>query len=85
MKNRRKYIYGHNKSLRQIQTEYPFENVELDKKLALSAQYTVTFDVYLAYELRKKGYKAVAWGAIYKRKRVFVIEKRRIQISELPF
>lgn len=85
MKNRKKYIYGHNKSLRQIQTEYPFENVEIDKKLALSAQYTVTFNVYLAYELRKKGYKAVAWGAMYKQRHVFVINKKPMPLSELPF
>ncbi len=84
MKSRRKYIYGHTKTLRQIRAEYPFEDVEVDKKLLLSERYTVTFDAYLAYELIKKGYEAVAWGAIYGQRHVFVINKKPMPLSELP-
>lgn len=84
MKNR-KYVYGHNKTIKQIRKEYPFDKGEADKKLILSAKYTVTYDIYLAYELRRKGYKALVWGAIYKSKRVYVIEKKPMPLSYLPF
>lgn len=84
MRNERRYVYGHSKTLKQIKKEFPFDNVDVDKNIILSSDYTVTFDVCLAYQLRRKGYNALVWGGMYKHKRIFVIEKKRVQM-EMPF
>lgn len=79
------YIYGHNKSVRQIKREYPYSNEKVNEGPSLQGKYTVTFDPHLAYALRKDGYDAVVWGGIYEGKRIFIIDKKGITKDELPF
>ena len=81
---RRKYVYGHLLTVRQIKREYPYQDTFVDKIVVLSCENTVTFDVFLAYKLRQDGYNPLIWGGIYRGKRIFIIEKKRKQF-ELPF
>ena len=80
----KKMIYGHCMTRRKIEEKYPFDDLEIDSAFVRQCNATITFDIYLAYELRRQGYSAIAWGAIYRHKRVFIIDKPKNRLS-LPF
>lgn len=77
----RRMYYGHTLTKRKIEEEYPYEDIEIDSSIIRRYTGTVTFDVHLAYELRSKGYTVEYWGAWYRHKRVFLIDK---PINNLP-
>lgn len=81
----REYVYGHTMTVGEIENRYPYENVEIDKKIILSA-YSVTYDVFMAYQWRTKGYELVSWGGLYHKQRIFVFKtnKKSTQLS-MPF
>lgn len=80
----RRMIYGHTVSKKRIEEKYPFEEVEIDCSVVKRFKGTVTFDIHLAYELRSKGFNVVHWGAIYRQKHVFLIDKPTNTLP-LPF
>ncbi len=81
----RKYSYGHNLTIAEIQKILPFSNKTIKRALMNESNYTISFDVQMAYRLLKKGYKCIIWGGIYNDVYVFVFKKKRIKTRSLPF
>lgn len=80
----KKMTYGHCKNKNKIKKEFPFQENEIDDKFLKNFSGTVTFDVYLAYRIRRKGYDVVCWGATYKNRRIFMFDKPENKLP-LPF
>ncbi len=81
----RKYSYGHNLTIAEIQKISAFSNKMIRNTLFKDERYTVSFDIQMAYRLIKKGYKCVVWGGLYNNVHVFIFRKRRISTRTLPF
>lgn len=85
LKEDREYVYGHTLTVGEIENKYPYEDVEIDKKIILSS-YSVTYDALLAYKWRTKGYELVSWGGLYHKQRIFIFKtnKRNTRVT-IPF
>lgn len=83
--NEQLYIYRHNLTKKEIKIKYPYSMVTVDEYYIKCQQFTITFDVLLAYEYLINDMKVVIWGGFYQGMDVFVFDKPRIQRYELPF
>ena len=50
-----------------------------------SHKYTMTFNLNTAIYFKRKGYKVIAWGIEYKGAKLYVFDKKPINIEDLPF
>ena len=46
---------------------------------------TMTFNLKTAIYFKRKGYKVIAWGIEYKGAKLYVFDKKPINIKDLPF
>lgn len=84
-KIRKRYIYGHGKSEKQITKHYPYCNLQINKR-DIPANSRVTYDIFLAYEWLRKGEQFLYWGAIYNGKKIFVATQTHFKHNNiLPF
>ena len=82
---REKELYGHSLTVKEISEITNYTRETVSRKLLKNKNYTVTFDIKMAYSYKLRGYSVVVWGGLFEGMLVFVFKKKRINVRSLPF
>lgn len=82
---REKELYGHSLTVKEISEITNYTRETVSRKLLKNKNYTVTFDIKMAYSYKLRGYSVVVWGGLFEGMLVFVFKKKRVNVRSLPF
>lgn len=82
---REKELYGHSLTVKEISEITNYTRETVSRKLLKNKNYTVTFDIKMAYSYKLRGYSVVVWGGLFEGMLVFVFKKKRLNVRSLPF
>ena len=82
---REKELYGHSLTVKEISEITYYTRETVSRKLLKNKNYTVTFDIKMAYSYKLRGYSVVVWGGLFEGMLVFVFKKKRVNVRSLPF
>lgn len=82
---REKELYGHSLTVKEISEITNYTRETVSRKLLKNKNYTVTFDIKMAYFYKLRGYSVVVWGGLFEGMLVFVFKKKRLNVRSLPF
>lgn len=82
---REKELYGHSLTVKEISEITNYTRETVSRKLLKNKNYTVTFDIKMAYSYKLRGYSVVVWGGLFEGMLVFVFKKKRVNVQKLPF
>ena len=82
---REKELYGHSLTVKEISEITNYTRETVSRKLLKNKNYTVTFDIKMAYSYKLRGYSVVVWGGLFEGMLVFVFKKKCVNVRSLPF